>query len=347
MSEKLINWLKSNNWIANPFIFSIDSRILVGYEKQKTELITILESKHKVALLVGPTGSGKTSLLKWLSDTAAGYKFIYISKPPSKIEDFVYIINDSFRRPWYLWFIPNIKNPYQIPEFLQKKRRHIVVLFDEAQESDVDILEWLRVLSDQVENISVILSALPSFEESIKDKLETLRKRIIMRIEVLSLTKEEMREMIKKRIESVGGSGIEPFDDAVIDSLFEKTGGFPREVIRMCNDLLMNAVENGKERITTEMAAAEKKEETPITMLENLTQMEKYVIELLAKNAMTPGEIANTFDLTKYKSRQHAVRSVNNVMKMMLNAGLLEREKRDKAFVYALSPRIKTLVVKA
>lgn len=347
MSEKLIKWLKDHGWTANPFIFSIDSRMLVGYEKQKTELMTLLESRHKVVLLVGPTGSGKTSLLKWLSDNVKGYKFIYVSKPPTKIEDFVYIIDDNFKRPWFLWFIPNIKNPYQIPKFLHKKKQHIVILFDEAQESEIDMLEWLRVLSDQVDNVTVIISALPSFEEQVKDKLETLKKRIISRIEVLSLTKEEMGELIKKRIERVGGTGMEPFDAAVINALFEKTGGFPREVIRICNDLVMNAVDHDKERITIDMLAAEKKEETPITMIEKLTQMEKYIIDLLGKNAMTPGEIANTLNLEKYKSRQHAVRSVNNITKLMINAGLLEREKRDKAFVYSLSPRIKTLVVKA
>lgn len=347
MTTKLAEWLKNRNWGANPFVFSIDSRVLVGYEKQKAELMTFIESGHKVALLVGPTGSGKTSLMRWISDNSNDYKFIYISKPPMRIEEFVYLINYNFKQPWYLRFITNIKNPYQIPEFLHKKKKRVVVLIDEAHEAEIDVLEWLRVLSDQVDNLSLIISALPSFEERLKDNLETLRKRIVTRIEVLSLTKEEMKEMIKKRIENVGGSGVEPFDTDVIDALYEKTGGFPREVIRICNDLIMNAVNQGKERITLDALADEKKEETPITMIEHLTQMEKYVIDLLAKNAMTPGEIANTLNLEKYKSRQHAVRSANNVMKLMLNGGLLEREKRDKAFVYSLAPRIKTLVVKA
>lgn len=346
MATKLGEWLRNRNWNANPFIFSIDSSILVGYEQQKTQLLTFLESGHKVALLVGPTGSGKTSLLKWLSDNAGGYKTVYVSKPPLKQEEFVHIINSSFPRRW-LRFIPNIKHPYQISEFLSKKKKRIAILFDEAHEAEIDILEWLRVLSDQADNISVIISALPSFEERIKDELETLRKRIVTRIEVLSLTKEEMKEMIKKRIENVGGSGTELFDAAVIDAIYEKTGGFPREVIRLCNELVMRAVSENKERITPDMLAVEKKEETPITMLEHLTHMEKYIIDMIAKNPMTPGEIANTLNLEKYKSRQHAVRSVNNVMKLMLNAGLLEREKRDKAFVYNLAPRIKTLVVKA
>jgi len=346
MSGKLAEWLKNRNWNANPFVFSINSSILVGYEKQKAELMTFLESGHKIALLVGPTGSGKTSLLRWLSDNSNGYKIIYISKPPLQIDEFVYVINDNFKHRW-LGFISNIKNPYQIPEFLHKKKKRIVVLIDEAHEAEIDVLEWLRVLSDHVDNMSLVISALPSFEEHLKDNLETLRKRIVSRIEVLSLTKEEMKDMIRKRIESVGGSGTEPFDEAVIDVLYEKTGGFPREVIRLCSDLVMNAVNQNKDRITADMLAVEKKEETPITMIENLTQMEKYIIDLIGKNPMTPGEIANTLNLEKYKSRQHAVRSANNIMKLMLNAGLLEREKRDKAFVYSLSPRIRTLVVKA
>ena len=57
--------------------------------------------------------------------------------------------------------------------------------------------------------------------------------------------------------------------------------------------------------------------------------------------------VVNMLDLEKYKSRQHAVRSLNNVLKILLQENLVEREKRDKTFIYRLSPRIKTLVVKS
>ena len=58
-------------------------------------------------------------------------------------------------------------------------------------------------------------------------------------------------------------------------------------------------------------------------------------------------EIANMLNLDKYKSRQHAVRSVNNILKRLMADGFVERKKLDRAFLYQLSPRLKTLVVKA
>jgi len=41
------------------------------------------------------------------------------------------------------------------------------------------------------------------------------------------------------------------------------------------------------------------------------------------------------------------VRSVNNVLKELLQQNFVERAKQDKAYIYSLAPRVKTLFVKS
>ena len=235
---------------------------------------------------------------------------------------------------------------YQIPNFLNKKLRskHLIVLFDEAHESNIDVLEWLRVLSDQVENMSIVLSGLPVLDDHLA-KLETLRKRIMGKIELVSLTKEETEQLIKKRIRNVGGSG-EEFND-LIDAIYDRSGGFPREIIKVCNDVVNEAMKGKK--LTKELLVVEiPKEQLKVSLrfLEELTPTQREIVEMLAK-PMTPGQIANNFDLTKYKSRQHAVRSMNNILKRLMDEGLVERVKEDRAYLYQLSPSIRSIMVKA
>ena len=339
-------------WKNNPFTFHISPALFVGYKSQIKSVMDAIAERQKIILLVGPTGSGKTSMLKWITENLPDrHDYIFIGKPPFKAEEFVDIFKDKFPRPWFLRWASSIKNLHQLPKFLNNKvsGKTLVVMLDECHESDMDVLEWMRVISDQVDNLILILSGLPVFEVQIRDKLETFRKRIAVKIEVLSLTKEEMREMIEKRIAGVGGSGLGPFDDKTIDIIYESTGGFPREVIRYCNDLIRAAIEKGRETITEDLTWKEvaPKKEVSLDMLENLTPMQKEIINILGKKPCSPGEVANMLDLSKYKSRQHAVRSVNNITKRLLQDGLLERVQRDRAYVYQLSPRIKTLVVQS
>jgi type II secretory pathway predicted ATPase ExeA len=344
----VLEWLNAMNWRSNPFIFNIVPSLFVGYKSQTERISMALEEKHKFMLILGPTGSGKTTLLKWLSFKLKKYDVLYIGKPPQKPEEFVEIISSKYRAPWYAFWSKKIRSIYEIPDFLNKKlgRKTLVILLDEAHEANTDILEWLRVLNDQVENMSIVMSGLPVFEESLKNSLETFVKRVTAKIELLSLTKEETKELISKRIIHAGGRGDE-FSDAVVSSIYEYTGGFPREIIRVCDEIVNNAIMSGSTEIEfTAGTAAHREEPVHTAPAEKMTAMQKEILEMLSKRPMTPGQIADALDLEKYKSRQHAVRSVNNVVKALYETNYLERRKEEKAFVYSLSARYSTLFVK-
>ena len=343
------DWFAEMKWKGNPFTFSILPELFVGYRSQLERVLLALEERHKLVYLAGPTGSGKTTFLKWLEEQLPhGFDVLYVAKPPQQPEKFIDIFNNKYKKPWYVFWNSDIKNLYEIPEFLNEKLKgkHLVVMFDEAHESEIEVLEWLRVLGDQVDNISVLLSGLPILESHLKDNLETFRKRIAAKIELVSLTKEEMISMIRKRIQHAGGSGSE-FSLEVLDFIFAQSGGFPREVLRICDELVNQAILSGtKEFSVNPVAQQEVVSQISLSIVDEMTPMQKEVVELLAKNPMSPGDIANAIDLTKYKSRQHAVRSMNNVMKKLYEDGYLERRRSDKAYIYSLSGKLRTIVVK-
>lgn len=347
-------WFKQVGWKGNPFTFNIYPELFVGYKEQTSRVLTLLLEKHKFILLSSPTGSGKTTLLRWIEDNFnGGFDKIYLGKPPEKPGDFVAIFGDKYKAKWPLSMIKKSpKNIYQIPAFLNRKlkNKHLILMVDEIHEADIEILEWLRVLGDQVKNSSLLLAGLPVFEEKLMSNLETFRKRIVATIELPSLTKEETAEMIRRRLLSVGGSGDE-FTEDLMHFIHEKSGGFPREILRLCDELVNRAIEKGGQKITRDMIEGieEPKAEERVSMsiLDSFTPMQKEIIETLSQKSLSPGQIADSFNIEKYKSRQHAVRSVNNILKLLLAEDFVERRQSEKTFVYSLTPKIKSLLVKA
>src|SRR3989304_8000212 len=50
---------KAYKWSENPFILNILPELFVGYRQQTDDLVRVIQEKHKVLMVVGPTGSGK------------------------------------------------------------------------------------------------------------------------------------------------------------------------------------------------------------------------------------------------------------------------------------------------
>lgn len=355
--EKKVNeWFLSFGWKGNPFTLKISPSIFIGYEAQVKAALRFISERHKIALIAGPTGAGKTSMLKWIEANHPAIS-LYISKPPAKPEEFVQIFLGSFPVSFLERLLGRKPNLYSLNEYMNRKLdgKQLLILLDESHETNKDVLEWLRVLVDQIDNVSLILAGLPVLEDKVRQTLETFDQRITSRIKLLALTETETSELIRKRIESEGGSGIKPFTEDAVLEIYKKTGGFPREILKLCDKLVNDAIEKNLREIGGKSIGDYKeiREEPvsaiqqPVQNIEELPQKQKRLIESLSqKNWLTPSDLAEQLG-GDYKSREHAIRSINNILKRLLDDGLVQRESRGKAFVYSLTPKTKTIMVES
>jgi len=352
-------------WKENPFTLKIEPELFTGYEEQVAAIRRHIESKHKIALLTGNTGSGKTTLLKWLEMSDHNTSKLYISKPPQKPEDFIQIFTDIYGLGFMDRLLHRTPTLWTLPTYINKKLNgsHLLFLIDEAHETSRDVLEWLRVLVDQINSVSLIVAGLPALESNIKQSLETFDQRITTRIALTALSESETKELLKKRIESVGGSGITPFSDSTVAAMYQRTGGFPREVLKLADKLVADAIEKGQDTIDAQNLT-DYREFEPAPVLEepvvafapkppsesqiaNLPRKQRQLLETLAKTDwLTPTALVDQVS-GSYASRGHAIRSINNILHRLMLEGYVQRESKGKAFMYALTPKVRTLFVTA
>lgn len=340
-------------WSENPFSLRILPQLFVGYADQTQQLGYCIANRSKVVLLLGPTGAGKTTTLRWLETrTDKSNIFYYLTKLPDRPEDLGEAIKEIFK-PGISDILASIFGVkvtlLNLPKYVNKKlgKKHLFLLVDECHESDTKVLEWLRTTVDQVDNMSVILAGLPVFEERLKQGLETLLNRVTQKIELIALSKPEMEEMIRKRIVFAGGNEI-PFSREVIDVVYQKTGGFPRAVLKFCDQIVAEAQKKNIAYID-EALVNEVQAPPPTAMslnfIDTLPEKQKEIIKMLSKSDLTPGQITENLPKEDYQDEENAVRSVNNILRRLMEENFIIREKRGKSFVYKLSPKIRTLVI--
>jgi type II secretory pathway predicted ATPase ExeA len=348
--EQVMEPMKLFGWDSNPFTFQILPEIYVGYEGERQAIISGLSSGEKFFLILGPTGSGKTTFLKNLVLHLDSYA-VYIPKPPKKAEDWMIVLDRMLRPGLFSFLSKRPRNLYEATERLGDKfsKKRVYLLVDEAHEASTDSLEWLRVIADQTPGLSIVLAGLPVFERTLKENLETFMKRLTTTIKLTNLTKSETRELIKRRIEAIGGEDIKPFSSEVVDIIYNRTAGFPREVLRVCNEYIQGAVRKNVATIDLHFVHESVEEpRIPLETVDGLPERQKAVLEILSlKGPLTPSEIINELNIEEYKSKGNALRSVNNLLGRLMREKLVERKRKGKSYRYSVSARYQTIMVKA
>lgn len=350
------DWFNKVGLDYNPFTLRITPSLFVGYQGELKELTYHIQKNHKFAMVVGATGSGKTTLLKLVEDSFKDkFEVIYLSKPP-ELDEIVDIFLERFKPSFFRRLFGSNVSIHELSDYLNDRiNERVLLLLDEAHESNVKVLQWLRTITDQTDGMQLIFAGLPSIDKKVSNNVETLKSRVTTKIRLNTLSESETLDLIRNRIEDSGGEDLGPFSRECISEIYEKTGGFPREVLKTCDKLIKGAMEKDKYHIDTldgieveEEDTKEDRRSNKKELLQDLPYKQREIVKILAdEDDLYPSEVAEKLGTDSYKTKQHAVRSVNNILRRLIKEDLIKRKKRGKGYVYSLNTKTKNLLVES
>lgn len=250
--EKL---LKELNWTENPFVKDLrdndrETFLKFYHPLEAKDIVKSLAFDSKACLLLGPKGVGKTSAMYYVYYILPESEFEkkFIKEPPENIEEFSKEL--GFDNSLFFGLIKKSISRESVAKKLKKSRKKIIIIVDEAHLlKNKSMYMEFKYLMDGVPNVRFVFSALD--KENFPDSLLQLigEKQVFQR---KNFTKDEMKEIILKRINAVGGSEI-PFEENYLNEvLTEHNLLTPRYVFDELNNKLasMIGIENNQEHKT-------------------------------------------------------------------------------------------------
>lgn len=247
---------------SNPFALTPDPAFLYPSRQHAmamTMLEYALESHAAFALLTGDIGSGKTTLVRKLlrqlddrvivgliTNTHGRFSSVYdwalsaLNLSPSGDSDVAKYeaLVDAFVREY-------------------AKGRRTLLIFDEAQNLSVEVLEELRLLSNVNSEKDLVLQILLVGQPELRDTLSRpdltqFAQRVSIDFNLRPLDAQEAQAYIRHRLEVAGG---EPslFRAEAIALIHARTGGVPRLLNQLCDFALVYAYADGRHSIDADL----------------------------------------------------------------------------------------------
>lgn len=222
------------------------------------------DQRRGLALLMGPVGSGKTTIAHqlqrtWAADAGKTIAFLpsASSRTPSQ---FLRLISEGYG---LIAVRVAADNQKLIERFLleeYKAGRHPVLLIDEAQNVHPENIDVLSNLSNfqtaEDKLITIVLLAQDNFPNKLSRK-DAFRSRIAVISNLDPLSFEDMQGMINHRIKTAGGKGIDTlFQERALIEIYNITRGVPREVCVLCDAAFVNAYVRAEKSITPDVVGA-------------------------------------------------------------------------------------------
>jgi general secretion pathway protein A len=138
-------------------------------------------------------------------------------------------------------------NQFLLQSFERGGRRSVLVI-DEAQAMSMEALETIRLLTNLETKtqklLQIILVGQPELTETLdRNELRQLKQRIGTHSRLRPLDVSECERYIKSRIEQVVNGNFIKFDITAIKAIHELSGGIPRRINHICQQVIMEAQE--------------------------------------------------------------------------------------------------------
>ncbi|NMC04061.1 MAG: MarR family transcriptional regulator [Candidatus Lokiarchaeota archaeon] len=256
---------KRYGWDAFPFSLDIIPEVFAGKEKILNPVMQQL-AFGSVVYIEGGYGSGKSQILKHMNyklgkDPAYTNRYIPIYIPEPLTRE---VILSAFSRFDFKRRIDRIGDLLEELDGQLGGKKHVIMLIDEAQELAVQekdtpdtvaekstTLQWIRALADS-RGCKIFLSGLTNFGKKLNEMFRPLEDRVTLKVELKPMDVKTTRELVMERIKYFtppSQKPISPFSEEAIEMITVVSGGYPRSILRTCQDAVIDMLQNNRESI--------------------------------------------------------------------------------------------------
>ncbi|MBW2987808.1 AAA family ATPase [Candidatus Woesearchaeota archaeon] len=331
----MLEWYKQLGWKSNPFKIVIPKQIddfIAGYDKDRLKINLFVIKKLNFGTILGPAGTGKTTILKWMKYELKKYKRVVhtnlvngsnLTGEKQTIKNILWPLLNPFEKyltkPWQIMTAATVTQ--QVKKRLKPDHK-LVLLIDNVKDiSDLAVV----ILRDLfLANVNFQLIVTGTKDELDDSEINQFKPQDHLRIDLSKgMPYKDLRNMIRKRIESVGGKDIAPFTEGLMKKICEEASHNPKSVLELAYNCAAEiALENWqKERIAEEKRLRELRELEEEVEEEELREQGKKLKKQKEKEAEKEEEYLNLDTYKEGKGKDSGAR-----------ARRLEQEKKIQDF---------------
>lgn len=125
----------------------------------------------------------------------------------------------------------------QLETLVYEQKRHLVLIFDEAQQMDNKVLDEVKNLTNITSETQNYLTIFFVGQPELREKIRSLRQvdqRIFLRFHLNTLDYNNTAKYVQHRLRIAGLDNLGIFTGSALEMIFRSTGGVPREINRLC-----------------------------------------------------------------------------------------------------------------
>jgi MSHA biogenesis protein MshM len=212
-------------------------------------LIYAITSGEGIVKVVGEVGSGKTMLCRILEERLPGsVEIVYLANPKLSPHDILYAIAFELKLP-----VKPETERLMVMQQLQlyllgqhAANRSVVVFVEEAQGMAIETLEEIRLLSNLETHLhkllQIVLFGQPELDVNLRKRdIRQLKERITHSFHLMSLTKSEISEYLRFRLQAAGCGKVGVFSPGAEGLIAKASCGLIRRVNILADKAMLAA----------------------------------------------------------------------------------------------------------